>query len=63
MNGDEIKEKILFNNHKIEELSDPSTFVLKPEIQELMEENEQLRKECQHKFVHGVCIYCDALER
>ena len=39
MTGQEIERLITFNNKKIEEMLDPSTFVLKPEVSELLEEN------------------------
>lgn len=62
MNGEEIKEKILFNNQKIEELLDPTVFILQPEIQKYLEENEQLRAKCPHLFKNGECIYCGKSE-
>lgn len=62
MTGEEIRDKINFNNQKIEKLLDPSTFVLNKEIQGLMEENENLREKCKHNFQNGVCIYCGTKE-
>lgn len=58
MDGQEIKRLITFNNQKIEEMLDPATFVLKPEIQELLNENQKLRQDCPHEFQNGICIYC-----
>ena len=58
MKGEEIREKILFNNQKIEEIFDPSIFILQEQVVKLQEENEKLRAECSHKFENGVCIYC-----
>ena len=58
MTGEEIKAKITFNNQKIESLLDPSTFVLKPEINQLIQENKDLRAICKHNFKDGTCIYC-----
>ncbi len=58
MKGEEIREKILFNNQKIEEIFDPSIFILQEQVVKLQEENEKLRAECPHKFENGVCIYC-----
>ena len=55
MNKEQIREKILFNNKKIEELLDPSVFILQPEVQQLMEDNEYLRTICPHEFENGVC--------
>ena len=60
MNGQKIRDKIDENNLKIQTLLD--NFVLNPEIQELLAENEELRAQCQHSFKNGVCEYCDAFE-
>lgn len=58
MTGQEIERLITFNNKKIEELLDPSTFVLKPEVEALLEENKRLREQCPHVFENGICIFC-----
>ena len=58
MTGQEIERLITFNNKKIEELLDPSTFVLKTEEEKLITENKRLREQCPHVFEHGVCIFC-----
>jgi len=58
MTGKEIKEKITFNNKKIQSLLDPSVFILQPEVQKYQEENEYLRTICKHSFENGECIYC-----
>ena len=58
MTGLEIERLIAFNNKKIEEMLDPSTFVLKPEVSELLEENKKLREQCPHIFERGVCVFC-----
>lgn len=62
MKGKEVQKLITFNNQKIEELLDPSTFVLKPEIEQLLSENDKLRAQCEHVFEGGVCIYCGTTE-
>lgn len=62
MTRDEIQNKIIFNNAKIKELLDPSVFILQPEVQILMEENEELQSICKHEFVDGVCIICGKAE-
>ncbi len=62
MTKDEIKNKVLFNEAKIKELLDPSVFILQPEVQVLMEDNEYLRSICKHEFVNGVCIICGKTE-
>lgn len=58
MTGQEIEKLITFNNKKIEELLDPSTFVLNPEVEHLLAENKKLREQCPHVFKEGFCIYC-----
>lgn len=58
MKGEEIKDKINFNNQKIQSLMDPSVFILQPEVQKYMEENEYLKTICPHEYENGICIYC-----
>lgn len=58
MTGEEIKNKINFNNQKIQSLLDPSVFILQPEVKKYMEENEYLMSVCPHKYEGGICIYC-----
>ena len=58
MTGEEIRDKINFNNQKISELLDPSVFVLQPEVLKYMEDNEYLKTICSHKYEDGLCIYC-----
>lgn len=58
MTGEEIKKKINFNNQKIQSLIDPSVFILQPEIQKYMEDNEYLKSICPHIYEKGECIYC-----
>lgn len=62
MTRDEIRNKVLFNEAKIKELLDPSIFILQPEVQVLMEDNEYLRSICKHEFVNGVCTICGKTE-
>ena len=62
MTKEQIKEKVLYNNKKIEELLDPSVFILQPEVQVLMEDNAYLQSICQHEFVNGVCTICGKTE-
>lgn len=62
MTRDEIQNKIIFNNMKIKELLDPSIFILQPEVQVLMEDNEYLQSICEHEFENGVCIICGKTE-
>ena len=58
MTGKEIKDKINFNNYKIQSLIDPSIFILQPEVQKYIEDNEYLKSICPQKYENGVCIYC-----
>ena len=58
MTGNEIREKINFNNQKIQSLLDPSVFILQPEVQKYMEDNEYLKSVCPHEYENGICIYC-----
>ena len=51
MTNFEIKEKIDANNRKIEELINPSQFVLNNTVKELLAENDALQAQCQHEFV------------
>ena len=37
---------------------DPSVFILQPEVQKYMEDNEYLQSICPHKYENGKCIYC-----
>ncbi len=62
MTGEEIRDKINFNNKKIQWLMDPSIFSLQPEVQKYMEDNEYLKSMCPHKYENGVCIYCGQTE-
>lgn len=54
----EIKAKIDELNHRIEELLDPSCFVLIPEIEELNNQIFTLQTKCTHNYINGVCEFC-----
>lgn len=60
MSGNEIRLQIDKNNEIIRTKLD--NFILTPEIKRLLAINEELRKDCTHKFKDGICIYCDAFE-
>ena len=62
MTGEEIRQKILFNKARIDQIFNPGIFVLQEEATKLMEENEKLQEQCEHTFKDGVCIYCGAKE-
>ena len=52
------KEKIDANNKLIQEILNPSQFTLNNVVRDLLEENAQLQRECEHSFVDGYCEYC-----
>lgn len=54
----EIKKQIDFNNKLIEKSLTPNLWVLNNTIADLLKENEELQKECSHKYENGYCIYC-----
>lgn len=60
MSGEQIRDKIIANNKRIDEILDKSTFTLNIEVMALREENRRLQSICDHKFDElGFCIYCD----
>ena len=60
MSGNEIREKIVANNKRIESLLDKATFTLNKDVMALREENKHLQDICDHKYDEtGYCIYCD----
>ncbi len=58
MTSEQIHNKIVENNNEIEKILTANRFTLNIKIQELLEENKKLQKECNHLFENGVCIYC-----
>lgn len=62
MNGKDIREKINFNNQQIQSLLDPTIFILQPEVQKYLEDNEFLKSICPHEYENGICIYCGSEE-
>lgn len=59
----EIRKQIDEIYQEIENLLNPSSFVLKPEVAILNGEIKKLQKQCSHKFENGQCIYCDKEEK
>ena len=53
-----IKERIDALNQEIEQLLDPTTFVLNPRISEIDKEIRALQAKCEHNFVNGICEFC-----
>ena len=59
MNGPEIFSLVKAKRKKIEDLLDPTTFVLNKEIVKLQEEIYALQEQCTHEFdSNHVCKYC-----
>lgn len=58
MNGFEIFTAISAKKKEIEDIFDPTTFVLNPRVQELEKEINELQNDCPHNYVDGVCEFC-----
>lgn len=54
----EIFNKIEENNKLIAQVLSPNLWVLNNTVADLIKENEQLQKECTHKFEDGFCVFC-----
>lgn len=63
MNGLEIFSLISKKKQRIEELFDPTTFVLNKEVEALQQDIAELQKDCPHEFNEGVCKYCGKEEK
>ena len=58
MKGIEVRERIAENEKRID-AQRKDVFVLNREVQQLVEENNALRRICEHEFNTGmVCVYC-----
>lgn len=59
----EIKRQIDYNNSLIESFLNPNVFTLNNTVAQLISENRELQKKCNHVFdENGYCIYCYLLE-
>lgn len=58
MDSQEIFAFVKSKEKQIEDLIDPTTFVLNPEIAKLQKEIDEVRANCKHNFISGVCEYC-----
>lgn len=58
----DIKAKIEQNNELIEQLLTPNKFTLNNTIADLLLENENLQKQCNHIYEDGICVYCYKME-
>ena len=63
MNGAEIFSLITKKKQQIEDLLDPTMFVLNKEIATLQEEIDDLQSQCPHNYESGVCVYCSLEEK
>ena len=57
MNGLEIRKRIDANNSKIQKAL--NKFTLTDEINQLMQENADLRAQCPHEFAGTFCRFCE----
>ena len=58
MTGSEIFSLVTVKRALLEDLIDPTSFVLNPEIENVRKEIEELQKNCPHEFINGECKYC-----
>lgn len=58
MTGLEIFSLVAVKRALLEDLIDPTSFVLNPEVENVRKEIEELQKNCPHEFVDGECKYC-----
>ncbi len=63
MNGAEIFSLVSKKKQQIEDLLDPTMFVLNKEIANLQEEINELQNQCPHEYETGVCVYCGMEEK
>lgn len=63
MTSVEIFHLVREKKQKIEDIFDPTSFVLNPEVVKLEEEISDLQAQCEHDFVCGVCKYCSLEEK
>ena len=60
--SEEIRNKIKEINNELNVSLDPSQFVLNPRIGELLQELENLQRQCEHHFIDGTCEFCGMAE-
>ena len=58
MTNQEIFSLVTKKRKRIEELFDPTTFVLNKEIEQLQDEIAQLQENCTHEYENKTCKYC-----
>lgn len=63
MDGLEVFAKIEPKKKRLEDIFDPTTFVLNKEAEQLQQEIAELQKHCPHVFNEGICRYCGKEEK
>jgi hypothetical protein len=63
MTHEELFTAVTTRKKKLEDIFDPTTFVLNPEVAQLEKEIEDLQATCTHCFIEGVCIHCTKEEQ
>ena len=58
MTGIEIFALVTAKKQQIEELIDPTTFVLNKKVVALQKEITELQNECPHEYINGICKHC-----
>lgn len=54
----EIRDRIEQLTAELEEVFDPTTFVLNSRTSEILMEIGELQEQCKHHYVNGVCEFC-----
>ena len=54
----EIQTKIAELNKQLEEMIDPTTFVLNPKALVINKQINELQAQCKHHFINGICEFC-----
>lgn len=64
MTNSELFQAITQKRKRIEDLFDPTTFVLNPEIAKLEQEIQELQSQCKHDFTKaGECKICGIVKK
>lgn len=58
MDGLTIFSKVEEKKKRLEDILDPTIFVLNPEAERLQQEITELQEQCPHVFIKSVCKYC-----
>lgn len=63
LDGLTVFTKVEQKKKRLEDILDPTTFVLNPEAEQLQQEIMELQEKCPHVFVDGICKYCGKEEQ